>query len=285
MATNPPKLVSGPYAAPVCCVGNRLPCEHVGRERVVGGLTDAPIPWPYARKTGRRSLILCGDLIRAVRIESVEAICYYWGVGEVTAWKWRKALGVGRMTAGTQEIYREIMPERLSEEARERGRANARSIEARAKLSKARKGKPAHPKTRRALAESARRVKSLLHRYHLGISHGGTRQRVIANMLARGVSAREISAALDISARHVYRLARSEAWSGASWRRVHRRKRQARAKFNATLLRRARNAVGLLQADVAYRVGVTPERVVAVERNGCTNPLAIRILRAIARKR
>ena len=35
----------------------------------VGGFTNAPIPWPRIKKTGRASLVLCGDLLDAVMSE------------------------------------------------------------------------------------------------------------------------------------------------------------------------------------------------------------------------
>jgi hypothetical protein len=36
--------------------------------------------------------VLYGDLEKAVKRESVEAICYWWGVGPYVVWHWRKAL-------------------------------------------------------------------------------------------------------------------------------------------------------------------------------------------------
>ena len=67
-------------------------------------------------KTGRPSLIVCGELVRAVKQESVAAVAHHWGVCETTVWKWRIALGVGRMTEGTTQLYRDLVPSRLPPE-------------------------------------------------------------------------------------------------------------------------------------------------------------------------
>lgn len=119
----PPTLIGGPYSAPPCEPGSSLVCRLKGRQRV-GGLTTAPIPWPYsAERAGGsgRSLIVCGDLVRAVGIESAQAICYHWGVGRKVVGEWRRALGVGRMTEGTTARWRELAPKRLTRAARSRG--------------------------------------------------------------------------------------------------------------------------------------------------------------------
>jgi hypothetical protein len=102
-------------------VGSSLVCQLAGRV-TVAGLTDAPVPWPYRAIRGApRPLILCGDLVRAVRTESAEAICHHWGVSRWWVRDCRKALGVGRVTAGTAARMRELAPTRLPAEARQRG--------------------------------------------------------------------------------------------------------------------------------------------------------------------
>src|SRR4051812_42896691 len=112
------KLYYGPYVAPRCRVGDKLPCEYRGREVVVGGLTDAPIQWPYRKGVGRRSCIVCGDLIRAVQTESEIAVAHHWGVNKKTVWAWRKALEVPRMTKGGTQLAMDYAPERLNDDAR-----------------------------------------------------------------------------------------------------------------------------------------------------------------------
>ena len=119
----PPTLIGGSYVAPACEPGSSLVCRLKGRQRV-GGLTDAPIPWPYsAERAGGsgRSLIVCGDLVRAVSTEAVQAVCHHFGVGRKVVSEWRRALGVGRMTAGTLARWKELAPRRLPKAARSRG--------------------------------------------------------------------------------------------------------------------------------------------------------------------
>jgi hypothetical protein len=95
-----PPLISGPYRMPECQIGDELAGE------VVHGITDAPIQWPFTRsRNGTRRVILAGELVDAVQIESVGAIAAHWGVGRSTASGWRERLGVGRMTLGTIDAY------------------------------------------------------------------------------------------------------------------------------------------------------------------------------------
>lgn len=104
----PPPLVGGPYRRPRCRVGKVLTCQYRDREIAVAGLTDGPIRWPYAHRVGRGgspSLIICGDLVRAIGTESLLALCHYWGVSNPTVRNWRRALGIGRATAGMRHLY------------------------------------------------------------------------------------------------------------------------------------------------------------------------------------
>ena len=139
------KLLFGPYRTPRCKMGGSLRC--VMRERVkVAGLTDARIPWPYVPQpggNGHRSLILCGDLVKAVRRESETAVAYWWGVSAQTVWKWRKALGVEKNTEGTIDLNRRWSPETvLNEEATRKRMESMKSPERAAKIAAARRGKP-----------------------------------------------------------------------------------------------------------------------------------------------
>jgi hypothetical protein len=154
------KLIGGPYTTPKCRVGQKLTCEYRDRDVRVAGLSDAPIPWPTSRKSGNRSLIVCYDLAQAVRVESVLAVAHHWGVGDVTVWSWRKALGVARDTEGTRRLHQRTQPERYDLEVLERARRKSLTPKARAKRSAAITGKPIHPTTRAAIAAAARRPKS-----------------------------------------------------------------------------------------------------------------------------
>jgi hypothetical protein len=77
-------------------VGRFVRCLIRGEVQVVG-FTDAPIPWPLGKCRSRPAVIVYGDLARAVRLESAAAIGYWWDVSAGVVWRWRKALGVGRM--------------------------------------------------------------------------------------------------------------------------------------------------------------------------------------------
>ncbi len=87
-------LLHGPYKAPPCEVGDKLTCALRG-ELIVVGFTDAPVPWPLgqiAEWQEPRYYVLCGDLLRAVRDESLRTIAQAWGVSQTQAWAWRHAL-------------------------------------------------------------------------------------------------------------------------------------------------------------------------------------------------
>lgn len=123
----------------------------------VGGWTNAPIPWPRRKKTGKHSPILCDDLIRAVMMESSAAVQHHWRVGATTVWKWRQALIVGRITPGTRDRLRTETG--VPDDAAARGREAAKSPEARAKLEESKRGKPAHPNTKAGLLRAAKAPK------------------------------------------------------------------------------------------------------------------------------
>lgn len=151
----PPDLIAGPYAAPTN-VRRDAWIDDLRHGRVqVGGLTDAPIPWPYRKRPGKRQLIITDALERAIRAESVTAICYHWGVGATTVWAWRRLLGVDEINEGTSRIVRRGVPA----DAAARGRAAAAQPEARQRMADSKRGKPMHPKTKAALAVSNRQPK------------------------------------------------------------------------------------------------------------------------------
>jgi hypothetical protein len=114
------KLLFGPYRTPKCKVGHRLRCVMRGKV-TVAGLSDAPIQWPYVPQpggNGYRSLILCGDLVRAVRRESEIAVMHWWSVSRHTVLKWRKALGVEKNTDGTRDLASRWAPAAMPRQAR-----------------------------------------------------------------------------------------------------------------------------------------------------------------------
>ncbi len=120
------RLIDGPYYAPRTARGRFLVCELRGKVKV-GGYSDAPIPWP--RIWRRRSLIICGDLFRALKTESVYAVSYHWGLSRAIVSYYRQQLNIPRYNPGSHRLFREYIIE------------SARTPEARAKLSAAREGK------------------------------------------------------------------------------------------------------------------------------------------------
>jgi hypothetical protein len=121
-----PALIAGPYQPPACEVGSSLTCKRFGRQ-IVAGFTrpGAPgIPWPFAaRQGGNPPLILCGDLVKAVRTETAAAVAHYWGVSRFTVHDWRQALGVGRYTEGTRRRWRELAPTKLTRDVNRKAQA------------------------------------------------------------------------------------------------------------------------------------------------------------------
>jgi hypothetical protein len=93
----------GKYRTPRVQIGRFVRCEIRG-EVEVAGFTDGPIPWPLGKTTRRHAIIVYGDLARAVRRESEQAVAHWWGVKPQTVWTWRKALGVGATTTGTSRL-------------------------------------------------------------------------------------------------------------------------------------------------------------------------------------
>jgi hypothetical protein len=112
------KLVAGPYRPPKRVeIGDLLQTPE-GNVRVDLLLPTAIGPWPASHRAGHGSggkpiPILHGDLVAAVRTESAQAVAAAWGVSRWTVQRWRRRLGVGRFTAGTTQLWRELAPRRL----------------------------------------------------------------------------------------------------------------------------------------------------------------------------
>jgi hypothetical protein len=95
----------GKYQTPRFRIGQRVRCQVRG-EMVITGMTDAPIAWPVGKRDrGKHSLIVYKDLAKAIRRESSQAICHWWGVCPVVVWKWRRALRIGAITEGTSRFH------------------------------------------------------------------------------------------------------------------------------------------------------------------------------------
>src|SRR5262245_33227515 len=95
------KLLAGPFTAPRLRRGARAFCLYRDAEVVITRWTDARITWPRCmvrRRGGGSGLLVEEELARAIRTESAAAIKYWWGVSDHAVWKWRKALGVNRLS-------------------------------------------------------------------------------------------------------------------------------------------------------------------------------------------
>lgn len=142
------KLRFGPYKTPRFKYGKIVQCEVWGDVKIVG-LTDGRIPWPLGRppgKGGRPSLIVYRGLAKAVRRESRQAICHWWGAAGDTVRKWRRALGVPLSNEGTSRLRSAYSREDWAVNARKKAQTKARDPQRRAKIAAARRGKkrPTH---------------------------------------------------------------------------------------------------------------------------------------------
>lgn len=101
-----PIIIAGPYSPPSADaypVGATVQCERWGPVEVAGH--HGPMRWPWCRPHGRgdrRSLILAGELARAIRVEAAETVALLWGIGLKQVTRLRRAVEVGYSTDGTR---------------------------------------------------------------------------------------------------------------------------------------------------------------------------------------
>jgi hypothetical protein len=127
------RLRFGPYRTPRFRYGAAVDDLRFGRVRIAG-ISEARIAWPYRKKGMPKTLILYGDLAKAVRRESNQAVAFWWGVTPQTVTAWRKALGVRPTTAGTSELRSAHFHEPWAKRAQKKAVAKARDPERRAKI-------------------------------------------------------------------------------------------------------------------------------------------------------
>lgn len=115
-------LVGGPYVAPEAAIGAELRCRLRGRQTVAGYTEGGVIRWPKAEGTaGSGPIILCGDLVRALRVESAQAICAWFGLERKAVRRYRRLLDVPRYTEGTEALWRSWARVKLTAAARRKG--------------------------------------------------------------------------------------------------------------------------------------------------------------------
>ena len=128
----PVSLIGGPYGPPKYRIGQQIDDQRKGPVAVAGDWPTAIGLWPMVAGPGAKNLpILCGSLITAVQTESVAAIMGVWRVSRDTVKRWRRALGVPRMTEGTTWLYRRLVGRKLPLRSRRKGgRARAKMFAA-----------------------------------------------------------------------------------------------------------------------------------------------------------
>lgn len=139
------RLRFGPYSTPLFEMGQVVECSARGPVTIVG-ITSGKIAWPIGKTKRARSLVLYGDLERAVRNEAAQAICHWWGVGVLAVNKWRHALGIaGTTNPGTSEIRRLHFAEPWAEEAKKKAWSKGSDSDRRQKIAASKRGKPRPP--------------------------------------------------------------------------------------------------------------------------------------------
>lgn len=135
------------YRTPRVRIGTVLTCEARDCDVVVTGYTDARIPWPVGRRKGApaRGPVVFGGLAEAVRRESNQAVCYWFGVTPWTASKWRRLLGIKWTNPGTRRLRSDYFDEPWAKRARKKAHAKNSDPQRRRKISEAFKGKPRPP--------------------------------------------------------------------------------------------------------------------------------------------
>ena len=81
------------------------------------GTSDAPIACPVAFNARKKALIVCGDLVHAQHVESVQAVAHHWGIHPETVRRLRWAVRVAVHNAGTcwpRRQYGRLLNERIT---------------------------------------------------------------------------------------------------------------------------------------------------------------------------
>ncbi len=101
------KLLFGPYRTPRFKVGAIVIDAIRGKVKIVG-VSDARIPWPVSMAWTRRSPVIYGGLAKALRLESLQAVVYWWGISGERVRVWRRKLGIPMYTLGTELLRKQF---------------------------------------------------------------------------------------------------------------------------------------------------------------------------------
>lgn len=134
------KLRFGNYRAPPFKYGEKVDCLARG-EVTIWGQSDGRIPWPIGKKGSALSLVLYGDLAKAVRREAAVAVRYWWGISSRTIWKLRSSLGI-RVTEGDRLLRKDYMTPKHNRRMTVAATAVAALPDRRAKIAASKLGKP-----------------------------------------------------------------------------------------------------------------------------------------------
>jgi hypothetical protein len=157
------KLLYGPYRTPRLKRGAIIEDEIRGEVTIVG-LTDARIPWPIGKRSRAKLFVVFGALARAIRRESVQAVCYWFGVSRPWVQACRRALGVPMHNEGTLRLRVKYADEPAFQRAGRKGLKQARRPDALAKNAAARRGQRRQPCVGQKIAAALRgRPKSAEH--------------------------------------------------------------------------------------------------------------------------
>jgi hypothetical protein len=72
-------------------------------------------------------LIVCGDLVDAVREEYGAAVAAHWGAVREKVWRWRRVLGVSLYAGGTHALMQDTVPEKVNLARLTKARAASRT--------------------------------------------------------------------------------------------------------------------------------------------------------------
>jgi hypothetical protein len=97
------KLHHGPYRTPRFKFGATVPDAIRGEVKIIG-ISDARIQWPLAHYWAQRSIVVYRSLVKAIRLESVQAVSYWWGISVEKVRLIRRALGVPVHNDGTTRL-------------------------------------------------------------------------------------------------------------------------------------------------------------------------------------
>jgi len=167
------RLRFGPYTPLRYQRGDALYCEVRGETTVVG-LTAGRIPWPIGKFGRRRAIIVCGDLVRALKREAACAVIRSWGVGKTAVNKWRRALGVPKLTEGDRLVRAEAGRSPSGKKALRAMWAKANDPERCRKIAEAHRGRPKPPD-----------VVAALRRANLGKRYSAVTRKNMSEMMKR----------------------------------------------------------------------------------------------------